>query len=228
MEKAHAKRLRWNNRDIMYNFNLEPLRTEIISQGSLFIELPVYEDLLGSEYDLIQEIESEEMLWNSKIVELTERLAKHKNMLMLDVVSLLNEAENAGDSHRIALLGEFFPEFVQLLNTKPKSKDVTLRLITEICRRANSDITIEDIAKLPKGFVGKLRDFALREQLGSETDSYKDLLLTKQKFELEFNKARALIDEIYKLNGVPPHTNKSKNVKESIEAYYLSFNDVGK
>lgn len=209
----------------MYNFNIEPLRTERVEQGKLFIELPVYEDLLGSEYDLIQQIEAEEMVWNSRIVELTERLAKHKNMLLLDVVKLLNEAENAGDDQRVNLLGEFFPEFVQIINAKPKSKDITLRLITEICRRASPDITPEEIAKLPRGFVDKLRDFALREQLGSGTESYRDLLLTKQKFEAEFGKARSVIDEVYRLTK---SSDKNPNTKKCIEDYYLSFDSMGK
>lgn len=206
----------------MFNFQLEPLKTEKITQGSLFIELPVYNDLLGVEYDLIEEMEVTEMLWNSKLLELTEKLATSRNEQLADIFQLLNEAESAGHEKRIELLGSFFPEFVAIINSKPKSRDGVLKLVTQICRRANPEITEEEVRKLPRNFTQKIHDFCLREQLGDAAVPYNDLLGQKQTLEINYSKSRAVIDSIYN------STNKPGAVKSLIEEYYKSFDSLGK
>lgn len=207
----------------MFNFTLEPSNSEKIESGSLYIELPVYRDLLGSEYDLVEQMDVDEMTWNTKLLELTEKLAKGKNMLLVDVFELLNKAEVSTKDKQIEFLGEYFPEFVQIINSKPNFKELKLKLITEICKRADPSITLEDVSKLPRGFTQKIHDFAIREQIGESTESYKELLAKKTNLEFEFDRARVTIDQIYKLNQ-----HKKSQTTQVIESYYAEFDSMGK
>lgn len=214
----------------MFNLNLAPLRTEQIKFGNTSVEFPVYEDLLGEEYDVIEALDQREARWNQKLITLADKLAREKGLQAWEVANLLNNLETASVEDKLEAIGTHLAELTELQATRPlESTRIIETTVAVIRSRIDNTFTINHARQLPKKFLQQVADFAYREQMQGKYLSYSELLAKKSMADDQLNAAMGVIDAVIevlkdsKLKGVAVD-----KLKASLTTYGVALETLGK
>lgn len=162
----------------MLNFKLQPTATKVFEHSSgIRIELPVYGDLLGNEYDVIEEYNSREMAWNKRLLAVAQAIANDKNLGLWEVTQLMNQAEFSGSpEEQYSILGKHVTEFLDVLSSKPSEQLRSYHVVSALLERVEK-VSIETLKGLPRNFLRQLEDFIQEEQEAANKDyiTYNDL-----------------------------------------------------
>lgn len=204
----------------MPNLVATPLDHETIQHGSTKAAFPVYNDLLGEEYDTIEALDQKEARWNQKLLLLADKIAHEKGLKPWEVASILNNLEVASMEEKLSFLGVRLVELTELLACRPSEAQRTLEIATAAIRcRLDSNFTMAQAKTLTKRFLQQVCDFIYREQLGNAYTPYSELLAQK-------NMLQEQVDSLTKVFDVALETTKKGN-KGGLDALHKALMDFG-
>ena len=181
----------------MFTLNIAPVRIETIKLGSANVELPVYEDLLGAEYDVIEALDQREARWNQKLILLADKLANEKGLKAWEVANLLNNLETASVEEKLNAIGTHLADLIELQATRPSEAARILETaVTVMKNRVDESFSIEHAKRMPKKFLQQLADFAYREQMQGKYLSYGELLAKQRMAEDQLTAATGVVETV--------------------------------
>lgn len=206
----------------MFNYNVEAKEYKKFSSGNINFELPVYGDLLGEEYDVIENLDRSELQWNQRLIAVTEQIAQSKGMGLWEVSKLLTTAETATPQDRYDLLGDHLTDFTAILAERPSESRRIYAIALAMLRRTDPDIREETIKKFPRRLLQEIVDFAVSEQQSAEHIPYTDLIA---RYEMLLGE-NELMKEVVKAAAAVK--NKPKALDNALSNYITKVDNLGK
>lgn len=164
------------------------------------IKLPVYNDLLGMEYEELESIENEENEWNTRLLELANKVADEKGIDIYQVSELLSNAENAGEQEKMDIMGSHLLDFNRIISERPAESQKVLRLAKVVLTtRVNPELSSEDVKKLPRKIIQGLYDFLLEEQSEGEFQNRAELERELKYYRESYERTRPMVDVLMEL-----------------------------
>jgi hypothetical protein len=205
-----------------FNYTLVPTEEHNIKLGNIYFELPVYGDLLGEEYDVLEELERRSNTWNARLLDLTTLIATEKQISVFQVSQMMVVSELAPDSERFAVLGNHVPEFMRLIAERPSDQERLFAIATVILKRVDPDAHVSKTKQLPMKVVKMLVDFADMEKEQGSHMSYEEAINRYMLLEEQYTLMQTVLDKITS----NPLLADNEHVKEALSDLNLGIDEL--
>jgi hypothetical protein len=215
-----------------YNFAKKPKKTVTLgSPDEVYIDIPIYGDLLAKEAEELEKISSEYQKWTQQLFKLANTISEKTGMKLVEVLSCLSS--DTPEEQVEALQGHMIPLLAHA-NTKPSdAQRLQNSSLVILQSRVDPQITLEDIKDLPVELLKQINDVVYQET-SAQYQSYealkKDYEIMKELVDLGESGIQSCIDLINFLSkGADEDTKENLDaISSNLSNYFLIKSTLGK
>jgi plasmid maintenance system killer protein len=174
-----------------FNFKKSPVSSLMIEHGELYVEIPLYNSLLGNEDLMLQNLENEQAKQQQKLLVEIQEIAVSRNLN----ASLIMQALNSGDTEYLSenLPVEDVLKLTRIVENFSNPRQKELKYVVEFLKRVDPEISMEEIKDLPITFIDKILNVFYQE--GShKNESYAELAEKLARYIAICDASKAIID----------------------------------